>query len=75
VRLIEIFGCLSYGIYVWHMPIIRQITPLVTSQIPLEVFLTKVGIVIFLCTLVSIVTFYLVEVPAARWRFGGKPIA
>jgi peptidoglycan/LPS O-acetylase OafA/YrhL len=69
VRLIEVFGYLSYGIYVWHMPIIRQVTPLVTSQIPLEVFFIKVGIVMFLCTLVAAVTFYLVEAPAARWRF------
>ncbi len=72
IRLIEIFGYLSYGIYVWHMPIIRQITPIVTSQIPLEVFLTKVGIVVMLCGLVASVTYYLVELPAARWRFGGK---
>jgi peptidoglycan/LPS O-acetylase OafA/YrhL len=72
VRLIEIFGYLSYGIYVWHMPIIRQITPIVTSQIPLEAFLTKVGIVAILCILVATITYYLVELPAARWRFGGK---
>jgi peptidoglycan/LPS O-acetylase OafA/YrhL len=72
VRLIEIFGYLSYGIYVWHMPIIRQIAPIVTSQIPLELFLTKVGIVMFLSVLVATVTFYLVETPAARWRFGSK---
>jgi hypothetical protein len=72
VRLIEIFGYLSYGIYVWHMPIIRQITPIVTSQIPLEAFLTKIGIVVMLCALVATVTYYLVELPAARWRFGGK---
>lgn len=74
VRLIEIFGYLSYGIYVWHMPIIRQITPIVTSQIPLEVFLTKVSIVAILCILVATVTYYLVELPAARWRFGGNQL-
>lgn len=74
IRLIEIFGYLSYGIYVWHMPIIRQITPIVTSQIPLEVFLTKVSIVAILCILVATVTYYLVELPAARWRFGGKQL-
>jgi peptidoglycan/LPS O-acetylase OafA/YrhL len=72
IRLIEIFGYLSYGIYVWHMPIIRQITPILTSKIPLEVFLTKAGVVVMLCTLVATVTYYLVELPAARWRFGEK---
>jgi hypothetical protein len=74
VRLIEVFGYLSYGIYVWHMPIIRQISPIVTSQIPLEVFLTKVSIVAILCILVATVTYYLVELPAARWRFGGNQL-
>ncbi|WP_019502487.1 acyltransferase family protein [Pseudanabaena sp. PCC 6802] len=72
IRLIEVFGYLSYGIYVWHMPIIRRITPLVTSQIPLELFFIKVGTVMFLCTLVATVTFYLVELPATRWRFVGR---
>jgi peptidoglycan/LPS O-acetylase OafA/YrhL len=68
LRIIEVFGHLSYGIYVWHWPILAQITPLFTSDLPLESFTRKLIATFLLSTVVAIVTFYLVERPAARWK-------
>jgi peptidoglycan/LPS O-acetylase OafA/YrhL len=67
-RIIEVFGFLSYGIFVWHMPILRQVRAIITSKVPIEEFITRVGVVFFWATIVAIATYFLVELPAMRWR-------
>ncbi|HEY9901721.1 MAG TPA: acyltransferase [Candidatus Sericytochromatia bacterium] len=68
IRLLEIFGNLSYGVYIWHMPIMVKIIPIFTSTIPIEAFYQKLTATLLLSTLLSVVTYYLVELPATRWK-------
>jgi hypothetical protein len=41
-------GNLYYGIYIWHLPIFTEITPIITSKVPLEAFYMKF-IYVFSC--------------------------
>lgn len=68
LRVLEIFGTLSYGIYIWHMPIIYKIIPIFTSDIPIEAFYARCAATLILSTILATVTYYLVEVPAAKWK-------
>lgn len=68
LRVLEIPGNLSYGIYIWHMPIITQISSIFTSNIPIEAFQARLTATLILSTLLSVVTYYTVELPAARWK-------
>jgi len=74
IRIVEIFGFLSYGIFVWHMPILRQVRGIISSPVPIENFITRVGVVFFWATIIAIATYYLVEQPAARWRINHNPV-
>ncbi len=67
-RILEILGNLSYGIYIWHMPIIGKITPVFTSDIPIEAFYNRLTATTILSTALAVITYYLVEIPAARWK-------
>ena len=68
VKLLEILGNLSYGIYLWHLPIITKITPIITATIPLDVFYAKSTYVIFCSTLLAAITYYLVEIPFSKLK-------
>jgi peptidoglycan/LPS O-acetylase OafA/YrhL len=68
IRALEIMGNLSYGIYVWHMPIIQKITPVFISDIPLEAFAFRMTATLFLSSILATVTYYLVEIPAAKFK-------
>jgi hypothetical protein len=68
LRSLEIFGILSYGVYIWHQPIIAKITPIFTSNIPIEAFYARLIAALSLSTLLAAVTYYSVELPAARWK-------
>lgn len=68
LRVLEILGNLSYGLYIWHTPIIAKINPIFTSSIPIEAFQARLTATLILSTLLAIVTYYLVELPAARWK-------
>jgi hypothetical protein len=72
IRLLEIFGNLSYGVYIWHMPIMVKIIPIFTSTIPIEAFYQKLTATLLLSTLLSVVTYYLVELPATQWKIYRK---
>ncbi|MDF5731457.1 MAG: acyltransferase [Rhizonema sp. PD38] len=67
-RILEILGNLSYGIYIWHMPIISKITPVFPSDIPIEAFYNRLTATTILSTALAVMTYYLVEIPAARWK-------
>ena len=68
VRVLEIFGNLSYGVYVWHLPIINKSLPTFSSKVPIEGFYLKLIATLVLSILLATVTYYLIEVPAARWK-------
>ena len=68
LRIFEIFGNLSYGVYIWHMPIIEKIYPVFTSTIPFEAFYARFTATLIVSTLLATVTYYLVELPADKWK-------
>ncbi|MDF5724625.1 MAG: hypothetical protein PUP91_30010, partial [Rhizonema sp. PD37] len=67
-RILEILGNLSYGIYIWHMPIIGKITPVFTSDIPIDAFYNRLTATTIFSTTLAVITYYLVEIPAAKWK-------
>jgi len=67
-----IFGYLgkfSYGIYIWHYPIITKLTPiLLISNNPLNAFLFRFIETLTLSTLLAIATYYLIEQPVIKLK-------
>ncbi|MEO1430081.1 MAG: acyltransferase [Cyanobacteria bacterium J06633_8] len=67
-RILEIIGNLSYGIYIWHMPVITRTYDVFNAKIPIEAFYIRLTATIILSTVLATVTYYLVEVPFAKWK-------
>jgi peptidoglycan/LPS O-acetylase OafA/YrhL len=72
LRSLEIIGNLSYGIYIWHLPIITKITPIILSENPLEAFYIRSIHVVILSTILATITYYLVEAPFVRLKILAK---
>lgn len=72
-RCLEIFGHLSYGVYLWHLPIIQKITPIFTSAVPIEAFYLRLKATLILSLILATVTYYTVELPASRWKLYRQP--
>ncbi|MEM9926657.1 MAG: acyltransferase [Cyanobacteria bacterium P01_D01_bin.50] len=68
MRILEVIGNLSYGIYIWHMPIIARTYDIFNSEIPIEAFYIRLTATLILSTVLATVTYYLVELPAAKWK-------
>ncbi|MEL7243687.1 MAG: acyltransferase [Cyanobacteria bacterium J06573_2] len=67
-RILEIIGNLSYGIYIWHMPIITRTYEIFNAEIPIEAFYIRLTATLILSALLSTVTYYLVEIPFVKWK-------
>ncbi len=67
-RFLEIFGNLSYGVYLWHAPIVAKITPIFTSDVPIEAFYLRLTATLLLSIAMATLTYYLVELPAGQWK-------
>lgn len=62
-------GNFSYGIYLWHYPIVTKLTPLLlTANQPLQAFLLRFIETLTLSTLLAIATYYLIELPATKLK-------
>jgi peptidoglycan/LPS O-acetylase OafA/YrhL len=70
--LAEIFGILSYSVYIWHLPIIVAFTPIFTSPIPLEAYFKRVIATLIIATLTASATYYLIELPALQLKTSKK---
>lgn len=68
IRILEVTGVISYGVYLWHQAILAKITTVITSTHPVELFLVKLVGTIVLSSVLAIVTYYAIELPAARWK-------
>lgn len=68
VRALEILGVLSYGIYVWHMPIINRVGANFASKVPIEQFYSTLVGTIFLSSVLATLTYYIVEVPGSKFK-------
>jgi peptidoglycan/LPS O-acetylase OafA/YrhL len=73
IRALEILGILSYGIYIWHWPILGKISPIITSTFPVEAFYLRLTTTLLLSAAMATLTYYLVEIPAARWKLYRPP--
>jgi peptidoglycan/LPS O-acetylase OafA/YrhL len=73
VRILEILGNLSYGIYLWHFPIHSKVLPLINSKIPFEVFYISLSVTLILSLIMSTLTYYLIEKPAMVWKSFHRP--
>ena len=68
IRILEVIGNLSYGIYIWHMPIIAKTYDVFNSEIPIEAFYIRLTATLVLSTILATVTYYLVELPFSKWK-------
>ncbi|MCJ8281413.1 MAG: acyltransferase [Rivularia sp. ALOHA_DT_140] len=68
IRTLEVIGNLSYGIYIWHMPIITRTYDIFNSKIPIEAFYIRLTATFILSTLLATVTYYLVEIPFTKLK-------
>ncbi|MGB6295128.1 MAG: acyltransferase, partial [Rivularia sp. (in: cyanobacteria)] len=68
VRIFEIVGNLSYGIYIWHMPIITRTYDVFNAEIPIEAFYIRLTATLILSTILATFTYYLVELPFSKWK-------
>jgi peptidoglycan/LPS O-acetylase OafA/YrhL len=63
----EIWGVLSYGIYVWHYPIAIWLLPQFGELNDLDAFGRRTIAVLGLATITAIVTHRAIERPGAAW--------
>ncbi|MGB6169342.1 MAG: acyltransferase [Geitlerinemataceae cyanobacterium] len=67
-RIWEVLGVLSYGIYIWHLPILSAIHPIVTSESLLAAYFYRFFATLILSTLLATVTYYIIELPTANLK-------
>jgi peptidoglycan/LPS O-acetylase OafA/YrhL len=68
IRCVEILGILSYGLYVWHIPILEHIRPIFSDPFPLISFFRFVTATFVLSGITATITYYLVERAALKWK-------
>ncbi|QXE21500.1 putative acyltransferase domain protein [Richelia sinica FACHB-800] len=63
---IDFFGNVSYGVYLWHIPVFQKISPIFTTQVPIEAFYAKLNATLIISILLATVTYYIIEVPFGK---------
>jgi peptidoglycan/LPS O-acetylase OafA/YrhL len=69
LRMVEILGQISYGIYIWHSPIIHQAVGGVittTGQLPIVIFYQRLSLTLMLSGLFAAITYWVIERPALK---------
>lgn len=67
-RLLEVLGVLSYGIYIWHLPILAKIQTIGISDIPIHAYCYRFSATFLLSTIVATLTYYSIELPTANLK-------
>lgn len=71
-RLLEIMGVLSYGVYLWHLPILAQVLQILSIKNPFEIsfelYWQKLLMTLLFSIILSTVTYYLVELPPTQYK-------
>jgi peptidoglycan/LPS O-acetylase OafA/YrhL len=67
-RILEVLGVLSYGIYIWHLPILAKIQPLLTSDIPIYAYFYRFFATLMGSTLLASITYLAIELPTANLK-------
>lgn len=75
LRIFEVFGILTYGIYVWHSPLLESIEKVFYLPIPINDLLLRFTVVFVLSTLLASITYFVIEVPAERLKTFSSPVA
>ncbi len=71
LRIVEVGGHLSYGIYIWHSPIIHKTIGVVLSdkgRLPIEQFYQRLSLTLLLSSLFAAITYWVIERPALGWK-------
>lgn len=68
-RILEIFATLSYGIYLWHFPIIRKMNSILSDPSPLPLYYQKLLLTLILSLTLATLTYYVVERPAHQLKY------
>ncbi|MGO9559642.1 MAG: acyltransferase family protein [Acidimicrobiales bacterium] len=69
IRPLQFIGQISYELYLWHWPVICELTPARLGISGLVLDLVQVAVALAL----AVVSFFLVDRPLRRWAFEGWP--
>ncbi len=67
-RILEILGVLSFGMYVWHYPLLHKIAPLIPVSSPLGAYGMRLGLVLISSIALAALSYFWIEIPAIQWR-------
>lgn len=68
LRVIEIFGILTYGLYIWHSPILSKTALIFKSSVPIFDFLIKFSVAMLFGTMLSAITYIAIEKPLEKYK-------
>lgn len=68
LRIFEFLGILTYGLYIWHGPILLQVGRICGSSIPILNFLIKFSIVMVFGIILATITYITIEKPLEKFK-------
>lgn len=67
-RALEVPALLTFGLYVWHEPVLGRIASITTEASPWTAFFTTWGLGLLISGALATVTYLTIERPMARWK-------
>lgn len=68
LRAMEVFGILTYGLYLWHSPILMKMGIVYNNSIPIVNFLIKFTIAVVFGTVLAGITYLAIEKPLEKLK-------